>query len=75
MLNIALKLIVSKLLKCPKKVNTLDSNTIKERKNHHLRFMQILKVFCYQKIMESKIQICLKRTNIKKVLLTIMATN
>ena len=37
--------------------------------------MQILKVFWYQKTMENKIQMSLIQTNIKNMMLTIIAIN
>ena len=58
-----------------KKVNMLDLKIMKEKKNHHYFVMQILKVFQCQKKMESKIRMSFTRTNIKKILLAVMAIN
>ena len=58
-----------------KKVNMLDLKIMKGKKNHHYFVMQILKVFQCQKKMESKIRMSFTRTNIKKILLAVMAIN
>ena len=44
-------------------------------KRHQLKFRQILKIFQCQKVMENKIHKSLIQTNIKNILLAVMAIN
>ena len=54
-LKIALKLMANKNLLYLKKAHMLNSKIMNGKQSHKLEFMQILKVFQCQKIMESKI--------------------
>lgn len=73
--NDSFKVNVQQMIQKSKGRKMLNSKIMKEKQNHHVRFMQILKVFWLCKIIKRKIQMNLIRAKIIKVLLAVMAVN
>ena len=65
----------SKKLKWFDNIKLLNLKTLSGKQNHRLQFMLTLKIFQYQKTMESKIQMFLMEITFKIMFFVVMVTN